>query len=70
MLTLQNKLISKQYYIYAGIEINIFGLKWSRIFEILQAPSKIPANLPGQFSLFGQIFLHCAAATLEGLVEF
>ena len=27
MLTLQNKLISKQYYMYAGIEINIFGLK-------------------------------------------
>ena len=47
------------------------GEKWSRIFyfEILKAPSEIPANLPGQFSLFGQIFLHWAA-TLKGLVKF
>jgi hypothetical protein len=46
--------------------------KWSRIFyfEILQAPSEIPANLPDLFSLSGQIFLHWAAATLKGLVEF
>ena len=46
--------------------------KWSRIFdfEILLAPSEIPANLPGQFSLSGQIFLHWAAATLKGLVGF
>ena len=38
------------------------GEEWSRIsyFEIHRAPSKIPANLPGQFSLSGQIFLHCA----------
>jgi hypothetical protein len=45
---------------------------WSRIFyfEIDQAPSEIPDNLPGQFSLFGQIFLHWAAATLKGLGEF
>ena len=34
------------------------------------APSEIPANLPGQFSLTGQIFLHWAAATLKGLGEF
>jgi hypothetical protein len=34
------------------------------------APSEIPANLPGQFSLSGQIFLHWAAATLKGLVGF
>jgi hypothetical protein len=27
-------------------------------------------NLPGQFSLSGQIFLHWAAATLKGLVQF
>ena len=39
-------------------------------FEIHQAPSEIPANLPGQFSLSGQIFLHWAAATLKGLGEF
>ena len=32
--------------------------------------SEIPANLPGQFSLSGQIFLHWAAATLKGLVGF
>ena len=47
------------------------GEKWSRIlyFEIHPAPSEIPANLPGQFSLFGQIFLHWAAGTLKGLGE-
>ena len=39
-------------------------------FEILLAPSELPANLPGQFSLSGQLFLHWAAATLIGLVEF
>jgi hypothetical protein len=39
-------------------------------FEIHQAPSEIPANLPGQFSHSGQIFLHWAAATLKGLCEF
>ena len=32
--------------------------------------TEIPANLPGQFSLSGQIFLHWAAATLKGLGEF
>ena len=31
---------------------------------------EIPANLPGQFSLSRQIFLHWAAATLKGLAEF
>jgi hypothetical protein len=48
------------------------GEKWSRIFyfEILLALSELPANLPDQFSLSGQIFLHWAAATLNGLVEF
>ena len=35
-------------------------------FEILLAPSEIPANLPGQFSLSGQIFLHWAGATMKG----
>ena len=30
-------------------------------FEIHRAPSEIPANLPGQFSLSGQIFLHWTA---------
>jgi hypothetical protein len=47
------------------------GEKRSRIFyfEIHGATSEIPANLPGQFSLSGQIFLHWAAATLKGLCE-
>jgi hypothetical protein len=46
--------------------------KWSRkkYFEIPRWPSVIPANLPGQFSLSGQIFLHWAAATLKAIVEF
>ena len=35
-------------------------------FEILRAPSEIPANLPGQFSLSQLIFSHLAAATLKG----
>ena len=40
-------------------------------FEILPAPSELPANLLGKFSLSGQqLFLHWAAATLKGLVEF
>ena len=44
-----------------------YGKKWSRIFyfEIHRAPAEIPANLPGQFSLYGQIVLHWAAATLK-----
>ena len=48
------------------------GEKWFRkkYFEIQRWPSEIPANLPGQFSLSGQIFLHWAAATLKGLVGF
>jgi hypothetical protein len=36
-------------------------------FEIHRAPSEIPANLPGQFSLSGQIFFHWAAAILSKL---
>ena len=39
-------------------------------FEIHRASWEIPANLPGQYSLFGQIFLHWAAATLKELAEF
>ena len=39
-------------------------------FQILLALSELPDNLPGQFSLSGQISLHWAAATLKGLVEF
>ena len=39
-------------------------------FEIHRAPSEIPANLPGQFSLSWQILLRWAAATLKGLGEF
>ena len=48
------------------------GEKWSRknYFEIPWWPSEIPANLPGQFSLSWQIFLHWAAATLKAIVEF
>ena len=38
-------------------------------FEIERAPSEIPANLPGQFSLSRPIFLHWAAATLKGLIQ-
>ena len=58
-------------------ETTIFGLKMMVksgleffYFEILRAPSEIPANLPGQFSHYWQIFLHWAAVTLKGLVEF
>jgi hypothetical protein len=39
-------------------------------FENLLAPSELPANLPGQFSLSGHLFLHWALATLKGLVKF
>jgi len=39
-------------------------------FEIQRAPSEIPTNLPGQFSLSGQIFHHWAAAPVKGLAEF
>ena len=39
-------------------------------FEIPQWPSEIPANLPGQFSFSGQIFLHWAAANMKGFGEF
>ena len=48
------------------------GEKWFRknYFEIQRWPSEIPANLQGQFSLSGQIFLHWVAATLKGLGEF
>ena len=47
------------------------GEKWSRknYFEIPRWPSEIPANLPGQFSLSGQIFLHLAAAALKAIAE-
>ena len=38
-------------------------------FEILLAPSELLTNLPGQFSLSGQLFLYWAAATLKRLVE-
>ena len=60
----------------SSTEIDVFQLKndskkWSRIyFEIDRAPSEIPANLPGQFSLSGHIFLLWAAATLKGLGGF
>ena len=47
----------------SGLETNIFGLKMLMKsglffhFEIPLAPSEIPANLPGRFSLSGQICL-------------
>jgi len=56
--------------------MTIFGLKMmvksglKNYLKIPHAPSEIPANQPGQFSLSGQIFLHWAAATLKGHVEF
>ena len=56
--------------------MTIFGLKMMVksgpdffYFEIDRAPSEILANLPGQFSLSGPIFLHWAAATLKGFVQ-
>ena len=59
------------------LETTIFGLKMMVkscldffYFEILRAPSEIPANVLGQFSRSVQIFLHWAAATLKGLVGF
>ena len=68
VFTLKMKSLSKS---------TIFGLKndgekWSRknYFEIPWWPSEIPANLPGQFSLSGHIFMHWAAATLKRLSEF
>ena len=60
----------------SSLEIIIFelindGKKLSRIyFEIHRAPSEIPVKLPGQFGHSGQIFLHWAAATLKGSVNF
>ena len=39
-------------------------------FEIPRAPSEIPANLPGQFSLCWQTFLHWIAVFLKECVEF
>ena len=60
----------------SSLEINILGFvnnaeKWSIIcFEIHRAPSEIPANLTGQFSPTGQIFLHWAAANLKWLGQF
>ena len=56
--------------------MTIFGLKMmvksglKKLIEIPRAPSEIPANQQGQFSLSGQLFLHWAAATLKGHMEF
>ena len=38
-------------------------------FEILLAPSELHANLQGQFSLSGHIFLHWAAVGVLGGVN-
>ena len=40
------------------------------ILKFTEPSSEIPANIPGQFNLSGQIFLHWAAATLKALGEF
>ena len=54
------------------LEMTIFSLKitvkslfYFHYFVIERAPSEIPANLPGQFSLSGLVFLYWAAATLK-----
>ena len=39
-------------------------------FENILAPSELPANLPGQLGISGQIFLHWVAVNLKGLGEF
>ena len=55
----------------SGLKSRVFKLQ-SRIFyfEIHRAPSEILANLAGQSSPSGQIFLHWAVVTLKGLGEF
>jgi hypothetical protein len=40
------------------------------ILKFTEPHSEIPAKLPSQFGHSGQVFLHCAAATLKGLSEF
>ena len=35
-------------------------------FQILLAPSELPTNLPGQFSLSGQFFLALGSSNSEG----
>ena len=45
-------------------------IKFSPCCQSTRATWEIPANLPGKFSLSGQIFLHWAAANLKGLVNF
>ena len=54
--------------------MTIFGLKMMVksgliffYFEIERAPLDVPAN---QFSLSGPVFLHWAAATMKGFVQF
>ena len=59
-----------------SLEMTIVGLKMivqngqEKINLKFQVPPQIPADQPGQFSLSGQLFLHWAAATLNGHVEF
>ena len=55
----------------SALEITIFGLKMMvksglDFFFILKALSEIPANLPGQFSLSGQIFFALGSSNSEG----
>ena len=54
-----------------SLEMTIFGFddeKWSRknYFEIPRAPSEIPANQPGQFSLSRQFFFALGSSNSKG----
>ena len=55
------------------LKLTFFSLKMmvkSGLEFILKFTEPLQANLLGQFSLSGQIFLHRAAATLKAIVEF
>ena len=62
ILSHETTIIGLKMMVKSGLEFFYFG--------ILRAASEIPANLPGQFSHYGQIFLHWAAATLKGHIGF
>ena len=59
----------------SSLETTIFELKMMaksglEFFILKFRYSDIPANLPGQFSLYGQMSLHWTGATLKWLAEF
>ena len=62
--TLEIRILNELHYFRSLYNIVLLKLVLKHIH-----PSEFPANLPGQFSLSGQLFLHWAA-TLKGLVEF